>query len=36
MSKHIKKSFQADPFAWIVGITCVVAIIWLLNAVICA
>ena len=31
MSKHIKKSFQNDPFRWVVGITGVICILFMLN-----
>ena len=31
MSKHIKKSFQADPVAWIVGGVLLLSILFMLN-----
>ncbi len=31
MSKHIQKSFQADPFGWAVTLTTVFALVFLLN-----
>jgi hypothetical protein len=31
MSKHIKKAFQADPIAWIVGGIILFAVLFMLN-----